>query len=47
MEATLVLATIAQHWTLRALSPELPGIYATLTLRPRGDTRLQVESAGA
>jgi cytochrome P450 len=47
MEATLVLATIAQHWTLRALSPELPGIYATLTLRPRGDTRLQVENAGA
>lgn len=44
MEATLVLATIAQRWTLRALSPELPGIYATLTLRPRGDTRLRVES---
>ena len=44
MEAILVLATVAQRWRLRAESPHLPAIYATLTLRPQGDTRVRVEA---
>jgi cytochrome P450 len=35
MEATLVLATLAQAWTVRTLSPRPPELQAVITLRPR------------
>lgn len=35
VEATLVLATIAQHWDLQQLNPNPPKLQTVITLRPR------------
>jgi cytochrome P450 len=45
MVLTLAVATLAQRWRLRPLTPGLPRVRSLLTLKPRGAVRMIVEAA--
>jgi cytochrome P450 len=44
MEGVLLLATIAQRWTLRFIGASAPAIEPRITLRPRGGLQMRVEA---